>query len=81
MFRFLIVGIASTVGAAVGIVLGILGPFCYGQITGWEDGSAFAIAGWLLLYITVPVGAVVGGLTGGFLGALLTKRPDAETEE
>ena len=81
MFRFLTVGIASTVGAVVGIVLGILGPLWYGQITGWDDGGAFAVVGLLVWYITVPFGAIVGGLAGGILGAWFGKRTTAETEE
>jgi hypothetical protein len=66
MFEFL--------GALIGIVLGLVGPFLYAQIYVARGGDPTAAGGlFIVTFITVPVGIVIGAL-GGFVIRLLVKR-------
>jgi hypothetical protein len=66
MFEFL--------GAILGAVLGLVGPFVYAQIYVARGGDPTAAGGlFIVTFITVPAGIVVGA-AAGFLLRLLIKR-------
>jgi hypothetical protein len=67
MFEFL--------GAILGAVLGLVGPFVYAQIYVARGGDPTAAGGlFIVTFITVPAGIVLGAAAGFLLRLLLKRR-------
>jgi len=61
-------------GAVIGGLLGLVGPFFYAQIYVARGGDPTAAGGlFIVCFITVPVGIVMGAIIG-FIIRLLVKR-------
>jgi predicted membrane-bound spermidine synthase len=61
-------------GAVIGCLLGIVGPFFYAQIYVARGGDPTAAGAlWIVTFITVPVGILIGALIG-FIIRLFVKR-------
>ena len=61
-------------GAVIGCLLGLAGPFFYAQIYVARGGDPTAAGAlWIVTFITVPTGLVMGALAG-FVIRLLIKR-------
>ena len=61
-------------GAVVGGVLGLLGPFFYAQIYVARGGDPTAAGGlFIVTFITIPAGIVIGAVMG-FIIRLMVKR-------
>ena len=64
----------AILGALVGGLLGLVGPFIYGQIYVARGGDPTAAGAlFIVTFITVPAGIVIGGVVG-FIIRTLVKR-------
>lgn len=63
------------IGAIVGAVLGLLGPFCYSQIYAAHASDPTAAGGlFILVFITVPVGIVIGAAVGFIIRTIVKRK-------
>jgi hypothetical protein len=61
-------------GAVIGFLLGLAGPFFYAQIYVARGGDPTAAGAlWIVTFITVPAGIVIGAVIG-FIIRLFLKR-------
>jgi hypothetical protein len=61
-------------GAVIGFLLGLVGPFLFAQIYVARGGDPTAAGGlFIVTFVTVPVGLVMGAITG-FIVRLYVKR-------
>ena len=75
--------LAGLAGAAIGLLLGTVGVFygcvLYDKITypnGVPAGGGLIAVGWIFVFVTAPVGVILGGI----LGVLYLKRRRARED-
>jgi hypothetical protein len=75
--KALLVLFAACVGVVAGAAAGFFIPFyacvIYDNVTNPPPGSGALLVGWLVCLLTIPLGAVTGGLLGGWLA--MTRLP------
>jgi hypothetical protein len=61
-------------GAIIGCLLGLAGPFLYAQLYVARGGDPTAAGGlFIVTFITVPLGIVLGGVAGFFVRLLIRR--------
>jgi hypothetical protein len=64
-------------GALIGFILGLVGPFIYAQIYVARGGDPTAAGGlFIVCFITVPAGLVLGAIAGLVLRLLVKRTKD-----
>lgn len=67
-------------GITIGVFVGFMGPFLicytYDAMTDPSPGSGLMTVGWVFCFITIPVGAIAGGIFSGVIANKKLKRPE-----